>query len=147
MKLFAKITNLCDYENRNDEEYSSWSQGWSFSVHAVWSKTKHGVDVEAYDLPVSLGDKVWSLVIRYSDGDSFGQANNKGELVWLFSTEEAAIKAKGEYQASIDNKCLSAKITVELTDGELTVIEVDNLATGGFSSLEYFDINEHVVEE
>lgn len=147
MQLFAKFTNKCDYENRSDEEYGSWSEGWSFSVDDVWSKTKHGVDVEPYDLAVSVGDKVWSLVIRFSDGDSFGQANNKGELVWLFSTEEAAKRAQDEYQACIDNEDLSAKITVELAGGVFEKITVDNLATGGCSSLEYFDIDEHIVKE
>jgi hypothetical protein len=147
MQLFAKLTNKCDYVNRSNEEYGSWFEGWSFSVDDVWSKTKHGVDVDPYDLAVSIGDKVWSLVIRFSDGDSFGQANNKGELVWLFSTEESAKRAQDEYQACIDNKDLSAKITIELAGGVFQTITVDNLATGGSSSLEYFDIDEHIVKE
>lgn len=144
MKLYTKITDKCEEQDRNSE---SWFQEWSFNVDNIYaSEITKNQGFEVFDLPVSVGDKVWSLVIRYNDGDSLGTARNKGELVWLFTTEESAKDAKAQYLDAIENEDNLVEIMVELGD-DCKVIEVGNLINDYFVKLSIFEINEHIVKK
>lgn len=146
MKLYPEINEFFDDADEADEEFDNWHQEWEFNVNKVHAK-KQSTHNEVFELNANIGDSVWSLVIRYKSGDSFGNAEGKGELIWLFTKLEYAQRAQKEYQDYIDKDSTSVLLTLELSSGNFKKVRFSNIVNGYFEHLSGFDIDEHVIEK
>lgn len=96
MKLWVNYTK--DLENSEsdinyDGDYVSWSEDYNYSVNSVTLSSIVGnYDYDEFEVPfeVAEGDEVFVVYARYSDGDSFGTARGKGEIIEVFKDKKLA---------------------------------------------------------
>lgn len=100
MKVYVSYEDYCEFEESAQEQYGDWSQSFSFCLGQA-SLSKPGLgQFEEIETGVSLtvGQKVHVLLLRYGEGDSFGHASGKGEVMWVFSDENLAKEAKKRFE-------------------------------------------------
>lgn len=131
MELYVYSHKVCTDAQDPVEQYGNWSSQWDFSVSGVHLTDKdsheNSFEKEVFEVPFEAkeGDVLHALVIRHSDGDSFGCASGLGEVLWVFKSEhlgrEAVMKARfacGERPSQpgrwgSDRKQASMKFTLE----------------------------------
>ena len=143
MKIYVKTNLVCTHEESEDKEFGHWNQDYDFNIEGVYTEKKESY-LEEFDLQVQKGSKVYGLVLRYSDGDSFGSATGKGELVWLFSEYEFAERVYHEYMNSIKDD--SIYLMLEVDDKQFKRTKMGNIVNGYFEALEGLEIQEYTVE-
>lgn len=95
MQLYVEYESFCvDFEEA-EEQYGSWSESWQFSLGNVYASARSARDVEVFSPKFEFqpGDQVHVLWMTFGDGDSFGHASGKGEVVWVFKDENLAKEA------------------------------------------------------
>jgi len=141
-EIYIKFTQDITQEEYEDKPYGDWWEQWRFSVDSVNLSDSASLNVEKYNLPdIDVGDEVYVVCLRYSDGDSFGYSQGKGEIVWAFKSKVLAeglvniIKIhKDEVNFSFINDC-----------GE--DVKLSNPAFGYFECLDDVYIETFIVEE
>ncbi len=138
--IYVDYSGWCLNDERSDEPYGEWSEEWDFSVNAVFAQGYHSC--ERIDVPFNydIGDTVHVLYMRYSDGDSFGNASGKGEVLWVFREGILAEKAR---QAILDNPHSSR---IKCYDESLNEMYICNPASDYFSHIEDVYIESFIVE-
>lgn len=114
--LFVNYCSFCEYSEHSGEAYGSWSEGWDFFVEGV-SLTENNrrqsyAEKFTVDWTPVKGQEVYVLYVRYGDGDSFGFAEGKGEVVWVFNDRTVAEAAKNALE-NADRNAYSVEITLE----------------------------------
>jgi hypothetical protein len=110
MKLYVQYDSHCDTRSEGDDadEYGnqrSWSEDWSFNIdHVSTTPPTSSCTFETFeiDADVKCGDIVYLLVLRWSDGDSYGRAHGKGEVLWVFKDRLLAQEALMRWQHACD---------------------------------------------
>lgn len=147
MKIHVKFHErlLASHEHEYD-----WGQKWEFNIEAV-SLKRPLVEYETLNIagPVRNGDTVWVLHVTYSEGDSFGCATGKGEVVWVFTQEHAARSAAlsiennkeaSSFQFGDDDGTiiqLSSPIAVSWSDKLLEVVVTKKVVTADVLVYDY----------
>lgn len=92
MKISVKACEYCTHSEHDGEQYGSWSEDYDFYVDSV-NVVKDDYN-SAYDEDVFVisddATNAYVIVMRYSTGDSFGQADGKGEVIHAFGNREVA---------------------------------------------------------
>lgn len=141
MKLYVKTEEICEHSEYSSEEYGDWFEDYSFTIEGVYSTPKK--NAEEFVLDVQKGDTVYALVLIYSTGDSFGSANGKGELIWLFSEKEYAERVYYEYMNCIQDQ--SVYLMLEVDKKKFKRTKIGNIVYGYFDNLTSLDIQEFKV--
>lgn len=128
-----------NYEH-DGQEWGSWSAEHDFEVIGVHKSNVSGSDAINVCFNYEVGDTVYVLYMRYGDGDSFGHASGKGEVLWVFREKILAEKALERIEGNPE----SYNITVY--DECLNEFTIHNPASDYFSSIEGLFIEEFVVE-
>ena len=141
--LFVNYRAFCESSEQSSEEYGSWSEIWDFCVEGVSLTEKHDSrypEEFTVDWTPVEGQEVYVLYVRYGDGDSFGSAEGKGEVVWVFRDHTVADAAKKALETA-DSDTYSVEIAVE--SGQK--IKMNNRAYDYFTSINGYDIESFIV--
>ena len=76
----------------------------------------------------------------YTDGDSFGFATGKGEVLWVFEDIESARLAQRMLE---ENK---KEFSIKFEDGKGNTIQFSNPGAGYFESVENISIDSYFVK-
>jgi hypothetical protein len=141
MKLFVRYTEKCIEDYWDGKEYGDWHQEFQFSVHDIglsslkkWGALIDGEDTIEVPFECDIGDKVYVLVMIYSTGDSFGHADGRGEIIYLFKDKALANAAYEEFLKACNKTSEAYNVEIKV-DGGATV-ELHNPAYGYFEHLE-----------
>jgi hypothetical protein len=153
MNVFVSSHERREHSEQAEEQFGSWSKSFSFTVDGVYAAPPHFKSAEQFELDIDLspGDQVITLSIRWSDGDSFGHADGKGEVMWVFKDPALAGKAKHAWEVACgwhddkdwrrDNKTQSVEFTA---DGGRT-IKMGNPCWGYFERLDAVELEQFTV--
>lgn len=135
----ATTTNVTD-SNFSDEPYGPWFIKKHFKVDGVSLSLPEFSDYEEFTLPqeVKAGDHVYVLHMTYGSGDSFGEEEGIGEVIWVFPTHALASVALKLWDGSGDG-------SVEFDIGDGHSKKLHNPAWGYFESQESVDVGSFVV--
>lgn len=95
-ELYFELFTHCERSERSDEEYGSWQTSYSTHFKNVsrdkdllnkWSFEARKVSDDVYN--ASLIYIIW---VEYSDGDTFGYSTGNGQLAYVTTDPEEAIK-------------------------------------------------------
>lgn len=92
MRIVVRSSEICTYSEHDGELYGSWSEDYDFSidrVSVVKEDYKPSYNEDAYQI-ADDATNAYVIVMRYSTGDSFGQADGKGEVIHAFGNREIA---------------------------------------------------------
>ena len=142
--VYVQYREVCTSSFREDEEWGSWGEEYSFSVKGVSLTSNKDYDFHSEDkvpclTEVAVGQEVFVLWISYTTGDSFGSASGKGEVLWVFSDKKTATDARKEVYRQEKN--LDIKLALE--DG--SVIKLSNPVQGYFERLDSVIIDSFIV--
>jgi hypothetical protein len=131
-----------------DEWGRDWEEEYHFSVNNAYLSGEH-MAVESFKTihDVNVGDTVYVLVIRYSDGNSFGRAYGKGEVLWVFTSKEIAEKASDTFTKAIEEKDYDKPYTIEIELEDGSKVSIGNPVYDYFTTLDECEIIELKVEE
>lgn len=152
MQLHVQYESFCEDAQEAQEEYGPWSESWTFSLGAVYA-TKGSFEVETFSpkFNFEIGDKVQVLWMTYGDGDSFGSASGKGEVLWVFKDEYLAKEAL----LRVRHACRFGR-GVPRSEGPLSVLsfrvedgsyaQMSNPAGGYFNICEQIELTEKIIQ-
>jgi hypothetical protein len=150
MNLYVRYTEQCIEDYWDGEQYGDWHQQFQFSVHDIglsslkkWGALINGEDIIEVPFECDIGDKVYVLVMIYSTGDSFGHADGRGEIIYLFKDESLANAAYEEFLKACNKTTESYIVEIKIDGG--TTVELSNPAYGYFENLEDLNIIEFEV--
>ncbi len=136
MKVAVASTESQDSYWHDGEQWGSWTASYSFSIDGVKEvgddyQTSYGEDVYL----VADGSTVIHVIyMRYGDGDSFGHADGRGDVLHAFGNREKAEAALKSLQAHKDD--FSVKVMDDL-DREVSMW---NPGAGYFESIDEIGI-------
>lgn len=148
MKLWVYyIKDLETSESSHDRygDYVNWSEVYNYSVKSVnLSRIVGNYDYDEFEVPFDVveGDEVFVVYARYSDGDSFGTARGKGEIIEVFKDKKLADLCVGivnqlpEYEE---------KIRYPISDNQFRVVQ--NIFRDHFVDLDFVDIEKLKVQK
>ena len=145
MDLFVQYHEHCTDSYHSGEQYGDWRESYSFGVDGV-SFTSHGQwneDVLGCLVDVKAGEPVFVLYMTYDTGDTFGHADGKGEVIWVFKDAALAMKAKQQWQEENDKRDPEFSIRFEVDGGEF--VTQSNPAAGYFENVGYIDVSTFLV--
>lgn len=145
MELFVQYDEDCTHSEREPVEYGSWSEEWDFRVKGVsltsrdrWNEEKFTVNID-----VKAGDPVFVLYMTYSTGDTFGHANGRGEVLWVFKDADTARNALTLWKEENDKR--DPEFSVKFEDDVGKIIQMSNPAAGYFENVGYIDLETFLV--
>jgi len=152
MQLYVQYDSFCIDSEEAEEQYGSWWESWQFTVGKVYASDKglSQMEVFAPKFEFEVNDKVYVLWMTFGDGDSFGSASGKGEVLWVFKNEQIAKEA----QLRVMHACRFGR-GVPRGDGPLnqlsfraddgSFVQMSNPAGGYFNSCEQIELSEKIV--
>jgi hypothetical protein len=83
-------------EGEQDEDFPNHETSYyGFNLKGVYLEPRVGRDYNrAFDCDLSVGDKAYIVVVRYSDGDTFSHSSGHAEIAGVFSNEQDANNLK-----------------------------------------------------
>jgi len=146
MDLFVQYYETCVDSYRDGKEYGEWRESYDFNVTGVSLTSQKRMDEEQLGclVDVKAGDTVYVLSMTYSTGDSFGHAEGRGEVIWVFVDPALAWIAKSIWEKENDKR--NPEFSIEFAvDGDQTVKQ-SNPAAGYFENIGRVDVTSFVVE-
>lgn len=145
MDLYVQYQENCTHSEREPEQYGSWRESYDFSVTGVslssrerWNEEKLGCLVD-----VKAGEPVFVLYMTYSTGDTFGHADGKGEVIWVFKDAALAMKAKDIWNKENDKRDPEFSIEFEADGG--VMVKQSNPAAGYFENVGHISVETFLV--
>ncbi|MGD1524358.1 hypothetical protein [Vibrio owensii] len=127
-----------------DEDWGAWKKQNEFEIESATSFDYSKVDptIESNDFEVAETESgvIYVLLVRYSDGDSFGTEEGKGEVIWAYSDEAMAEKALQIYEKAIKDQEYTVNLPVLDANGEAREVPIGNVVSGHFCQLESIEI-------
>lgn len=144
MNIYVKTDSYCTSHYRSDEEYGDWGSNSIFSIEGVYATSPDSYSAELINVPFDFvtGDVVYVLWMTYTSGDSFGQSDGNGEVLWVFKDPQVALNAQNVWQKSHDADD-HYNVTF-IADGGLSV-SLSNPAAGYFENVSSLDLTSFVV--
>lgn len=143
--LFVQYSSICIHSYRSPEQYGDWSASYDFRVTGVsltssdtYMEEKLGCLVD-----VAPGDPVFVLSMTYSSGDSFGNSDGNGEILWVFKDSKLALQAKQLWQKENEKDNPEYSIEFEVDGGKK--VKLSNPAAGYFENLGHVSIDTFLV--
>ena len=145
MELFVQYSEHCTHSEREPVEYGSWSESYDFRVTGVSLTSKNRYDEERLGclVEVKAGEPVFVLYMTYSTGDTFGRADGKGEVIWVFKDAALAMQAKALWEKENEKRDPEFSIEFEVDGGEK--VKQSNPAAGYFENVGYVDVSTFLV--
>ena len=145
MDLFVQYNEHCTDSYHSGEQWGEWRESYDFSVTGVsltsrdrWNEETLGCLVD-----VKAGEPVFVLYMTYSTGDTFGRAEGKGEVIWVFKDAALAMKAKEIWNKENDKRDPEFSIEFEVDGG--TKVTQSNPAAGYFENLGHVGVETFLV--
>lgn len=140
MDLFVQYNEHCTSSHREPVEYGSWSESYDFNVTGVSLTSRDQYDEENLGclVDVKAGDPVFVLYMTYDTGDTFGRAEGKGEVIWVFKDAALAMKAKQIWNDENNKRDPEFSIEFEVDGGEK--VKQSNPAAGYFENVGHIDV-------
>lgn len=145
MDLYVQYDEICTHSYRSPEQWGDWSESYDFRVKGVSLTSRNCYDEEKLGclVDVKAGEPVFVLYMTYSTGDTFGRAEGKGEVIWVFKDPDLAMKAKSKFEE--ENNKRDPEFSVEFeADGNIDVRQ-SNPAAGYFENVGYIDVETFLV--
>ena len=144
MKLYVKYTAGCSSSIEPQEQYGEWSSDNYFYVDSVSTKCDSKLCSDEINVcfDAEIGDYIYVLSVHYGDGDSFGYASGKGEIIWAFKNGQIAYEALAVCEKASDNEL---KFNIKDDDGN--DVPVWNHDYDYFSNVETYTVNAFKLEE
>lgn len=146
-KLYVVYTSRCNNVVVPNEPFGDWRDEYDYEVHSIHLNkprpSYHSIEPISIAGDVVPGQEVWIVSIRWSSGDSFGNATGKGEPVWIFRDQASAMLA---LQALHAQAWADVSMFRFLDDTQET-IHIGNPGHGYFERVDRFEINHFIVQE
>jgi hypothetical protein len=145
MELYVQYHEHCTENYHSGEQWGDWRQSFDFGVDGVslTSRDRYNEEKLGCLVDVQAGEPVFVLYMTYSTGDTFGRADGKGEVIWVFKDPMLAMKAKQQWKEENDKRDPEFSITFEVDGGEK--ITQSNPAAGYFENVGYIDVGTFLV--
>jgi hypothetical protein len=145
MDLFVQYNEVCTHSESEPVEYGSWSESYDFSVEGVslTSRDRYREEKLGCLVDVQAGDPVFVLYMTYDTGDTFGRAEGKGEVIWVFKDSALAMKAKAQWETENNKRDPEFSIEFEADGG--IMVKQSNPAAGYFENVGYVDVGTFLV--
>lgn len=142
MKIYVEYNVISLGSYQSDEPYGDWWEDLDFEVKGVSIGKPARVVTEDFNINenFNIGDEVWVVYMIYSSGDSFGSSTGNGEVLWVFKTEEDAIRAK----EAIKEQERNSSINFNTANGQL--VKMSNPAWGYFENVSSVNIEKFVIK-
>ena len=147
MKLYVNYHERLVEDYWDGKECGTWRKQWEYSVETVglsnlseWEGIGYDVEEFETDFDVEAGDTVYVLWMTYRTGDTFGHETGRGEVLWVFKNQAAAVEAKAIWEEN----CRNAYIKFLSDTGE--EVQVSSPASGYFEDLGYIELSEFQVD-
>lgn len=103
-ELYVDTYCRCVEDYHSGEQFGDWHAAYDFSINRVRKSKPPGYEYEKFSVEFDVvpGDQVFVLSMTYSDGDSFGRAEGKGEVLWVFKDYPTALEAKARWEYACD---------------------------------------------
>lgn len=145
MELFVQYHEHCTHSYREDKEWGEWRESYDFGIDGVsltsrdrWNEEKLGCLID-----VKAGDAVFVLYMTYDTGDTFGRADGKGEVIWVFRDPTLAMVAKAKWELENEKRDPEFSIEFEVDGGEK--VTQSNPAAGYFENVGYISVETFLV--
>lgn len=140
MELFVQYQEDCTHSEREPVEYGSWSEEWDFRVLSVSMTSRGRWDEEKFEVgfDIKAGEPVFVLYMTYSTGDTFGHANGRGEVLWVFKDADTAREALRLWKEENDKR--DPEFSVKFEDDVGRVVQLSNPAAGYFENVGEIDL-------
>jgi hypothetical protein len=149
MELYVQYSQICTNDYHSGEQYGDWSTSYDFAVHGVthgdrsrWEGLAHQQELFNVQFDINIGDTVYVLWMTYSSGDSFGNADGMGEILWVFKDQAIATIAKNMWEQGA-TKDGAHSIRFGIDDGSL--VELSNPACGYFEDCGSVELTPFVI--
>ena len=145
MDLFVQYDETCTHSYRSPEQWGDWSESYDFRVKSVSLTSRDRYDEEKLGclVDVKAGEPVFVLYMTYSTGDTFGRAEGKGEVIWVFKDPDLANKAKVKWAEENQKRDPEFSIEFEVDGGE--TVKQSNPAAGYFENVGYIEVETFLV--
>lgn len=139
--IFVDYYYNCSH--RQQSEFGDWYEDWDFYINSVHLNQPRYGQLESFTVEWTpeIGQKVYVLSIRYSDGDSFGSTSGKGEVMWVFSDRETAQRAAAALKNAGDNQ---QTVEIEVESGKN--VRIQNTGYDCFTHVYSYDVDVFTVE-
>lgn len=138
-EIYIGSQEICTHSHQANHKFGDWHQTYSFSVDSASLEEIYYGDKFTVDFEINVGDTVYALYMIYNDGDSFGRAEGKGEVIWVFKDFQTAKIAAETWEQNADDY----RIKIVLESGK--EIELHNCCAGYFERLTEVGIEPLVV--
>lgn len=144
MKLWVNYTQILEDSYQVDEEYGEWRRDYDYSVTSVVLSQPGNWDYDEFEVPfeVAEGDEVFVVYARYSDGDSFGTARGKGEIVEVFKDRQLANVCRGIIEQSP-----KLGVSISYPISETLIRKIQNMFRDYFVDLNLVDIKKFKIQK
>jgi len=142
--LSVEYTQYCTHDYHSGNRFGDWETRYQFSVTGVVAGYTPKINEQfALGIDVQPGEIVHVLSMEWSDGDSFGRAYGKGEVMWVFRDIELGMAAR----QSIETACRhnNGSHTFSFTSDDGRTIQLNNPAYGYFEHLECVSLQPFIV--
>lgn len=145
MDLFVQYHEHCTENYHSGEQYGDWRQSFDFGIDSVSLTSQNRYDEEKLGclVDVKAGEPVFVLYMTYSTGDTFGHAEGKGEVIWVFKDPALAMKAKAQWEEENNKRDPQFSIAFEVDGGQW--ITQSNPAAGYFENIGYTSVETYLV--
>lgn len=141
MKICVEYYQNCTHEHHSGERYGDWSANYDSGIDSVYElleSEQAPYNSETFLIPDG-SENAYVVYMIYDDGDSFGCACGKIDIVHCTSSEEAAYALAEKITKNPDS------YTIQFTDDFGRDIYINNCGAGYFERIEYVEVSRHSV--
>lgn len=131
MRILVTYEEQCVYNEREPEQYGSWSEDYSSSIVGVCKAaedTRSGYDSDVYVI-ADGSTHAYVVYFIYSTGDSFGCADGRIDVVLCTGSETVAWQVVEQIKKNPDTE------TIKFDDEFGRSISISNVGAGYFESI------------
>lgn len=136
IKVMVEYEERCTHNEREPEQYGSWSEQYSSSitgVRVVGDDERRSYHSEVFTVPEGT-DKVYVVYMIYSTGDSFGRSEGNIDIIHCTASEDAAHALADKITKNAD------EYSIEFVDDFDRPIKISNRGAGYFESIDYISV-------
>lgn len=141
LRVAVQYTERCTHDYHDGENYGRWERSYDYTidrVRAVPESKTESYNEEIYAVPADT-KQVYVVYMIYSTGDSFGNSDGEGQIMWVFADRDKAWKLRDQIENSVDEYSIVFK---DDFDRDVTV---RNPAAGYFESMLSINVEAFVV--
>ena len=131
LRVVVESEECCTHSHHTGEQFGDWSASYDFEIlgaRVVDENYTTKYTEDGFRVPAGC-TQVYILYMRYSSGDTFGNSDGHGEVLYAFGSREVAQAALDAVNANKEN------FSVEFKDDFGREVKVSNPGAGYFEHI------------